>query len=150
MTQELRDYPPSTRCMLNQIVVLLFAPEAADSKGISPERLGALVAPFEDASTSDITTVKSLLSRLVGELEKVESRIEIRKMEESQRASDMRAKDDEERRRAKALIREEQRHHDGAERLREWLVTDHERVLQKIKAKELLTLPEFLEAIAVK
>jgi hypothetical protein len=134
--------------MLNEIVVLLFAREAADSKGISPERLGALVARFEDASALDIATVKSLLSRLVGELEKVESRIEIRDIEESQRAFDMKVKVEEERRRAALPIREEARHRDGAEKLREWLAIDYERILQKIKSKELLTLPEFLEARA--
>jgi hypothetical protein len=146
MARQSQDYPPNTRRMLNEIVVLLFAREAADSKGISPERIGALVAQFEGASTLDIAAVKSLLSRLVSELEKVESRIEIREMEESQRAYGMWAKADEERRRALVQVREEERRRDGAEKLRKWLAIDHERVLHKIKAKELLPLPEFLEA----
>lgn len=148
MNRERQDYRPNARSMLNEIVVLLFAREAADSKGISPERLDALVARFGDASALDFATVKSLLSRLVGELEKVESRIELRNMEESQRAFDMKVKVEEERRRAMVPMREEARRREGAEKLREWLAIDHAGILQKIKSKELLTLPEFLEAKA--
>lgn len=148
MTQEWRDCPPNARSILNEIMVLFFAREAADSKGISPERLSALAAQFEGASTLHIATVKTLLSRLVGELEKVESRIEIREMKESEFAYRAMVEAEEERRRALVPIREEARRRDGAEKLRDWLAIDHERILQKIKSKELLTLPEFLEAKA--
>ena len=81
MTYESQGYPPSARYMLNEIVILLFNPEATDSTRISPEQVSALLSKFEDASTSDITTVKSILSKLVSEIERLETRIELRKME---------------------------------------------------------------------
>lgn len=131
--------------MLNEIVIFLFNPQATDSTRISPEQVSALVSKFEDASTSDITTVKSILSKLVSEIERLETRIELRKMEESRLAHEAMTKSREERRRALQPILEEERRQEGAKMLQKWLVQDQEVILGKIKSKELLTLPEFLE-----
>ena len=145
MAHESQTYPPSARCMLNEIVVLLFNPEATDSTRITPERVSALVSRFEDASTPDITKVKSLLSTLVNEIERLETRIELRKMEESRLAHEAMTKSREERRRALQPILEEERRQEGAKMLQKWLVQDQEVILGKIKSKELMTLSEFLE-----
>lgn len=146
MTPESHPYPPSARRVLNQIIVLLFTPEAPHLRPVALEGFGALIAKFEDASMSDVTSVKSLLSTVVGELEKVETRIELRNMEESQRQYEAMVKDDKERRRALLPILEEERRLEGAKMLRGWLVQDQEVILRKMKSKELLKLPEFLEA----
>lgn len=145
MAHESQTYPPNARRMLNEIVVLLFNPEATDSTRITPERVSALVSRFEDASTPDIAKVKSLLNKLVNEIERLETRIELRKMEESRLAHEAMTKSREERRRALEPILEEERRQEGEKMLQKWLVQDQEVVLRKIKSKELLTLPEFIE-----
>lgn len=149
MAQESQDYPPNARRILNEIMTLLFAPEAVIYKGVPSARITALTAQFERASKQDVTTVKSLLSELVGQLEMMENRIELREIEESERAFQARLEAQEERHRAMEPIRAARLRREGQEIVREWLVTDQEAVLQKIKSKELLTLPEFLEARGV-
>jgi hypothetical protein len=146
MTQKSQDYPPNGRRMLNEIMMLLFTPEAAIENRISTERVGALVAQFESAAKSDVSIVKSLLSKLVGQLEIVENRIELREIGESQRAFNAMLEAEDKRRHAREAIRAARLRHEGQEHLRRWLVTDQEVVLQRIKSKELLTLPEFLKA----
>lgn len=140
------DYPPSARCILNEIMRLLFAPEAATSEGVSANRVGALVDQFASATKSDITTVRSLLSKIVGRLEIVEKRIEQREIEESERRFEAMLVADKKRRRAKEPIRTDRLQHEGEET---WLATDQEVILKRIKSKELLTLTELLETRGV-
>lgn len=145
MTQEPYDYPPNARRMLNEIIVLLFTPDVTNFPRISLERISSLVATFENANMSDVTKVKSLLSKVVSELERVETKAEVRKMEESQRAFEAFRNAAEARRLALEPILEQERREEGAKMLQEWLVQDQEVILCKIKSKDLLTLPEFLE-----
>lgn len=80
-----QEYPPNARRILNEIMMLLFTPEAAMGASITADRAGALVAQFANAAKSDVSLVKSLLSILVNHLESLENRIEQREIEESNR-----------------------------------------------------------------
>lgn len=92
-------YPPSTRRILNEIMLLLFVPEAAFYRGISTERVRALISQFDSAAKSDIFIVKSLLSELVDQLAIVENRIELREDEEAKQVFQARLEAEIERRR---------------------------------------------------
>lgn len=146
MTQNVQDYPPNARRILNEITMLLFTPEAAIGGSISTDQVGALVAQFANAAKSDVTAVKCLLSKLLGQLETLESRIELREIGEANRAFKAALEAQEERLRTMGPIQAERLRNDARKKLHKWRVTDQEVVLQKIKSKELLPLPEFLKS----
>ncbi|SMP51845.1 hypothetical protein [Noviherbaspirillum suwonense] len=144
MIQKLKDFSPNARRILNEIMTLLFAPEAAIGGSISNDQIGALIAQFGNAAKSEVTTVKCLLSKLLGQLETLESQIELREIEEAKRVFKAALEAQEKRLRTMRPIQAERLRNEARQNLREWRVTDQAVVLQKIKSKELLTLPEFL------
>ena len=149
MTQNVQDYPPNARRILNEIMMLLFTPEAVIGGSISTDQVGTLIAQFLNAAKSDVTTVKCLLSKLLVQLETLESQIELRETEEANRAFQVALKAQEERLHSMRPIQAERLRNEARQNLREWRVTDQDVVSQKIKSKELLTLPEFLDTRGV-
>ena len=146
MLQKSQDYPPNARYILNKIMELLFTPEAAISQSISTDKICALIAQFANAAKSDVTLVKCLLSQLVDQIEALETQIDLREIEKANRVFKVALKAQEERLRTMRPIQAERLRNEARQNLRKWRVTDQEVVLQKIKSKELLALPEFLES----
>ena len=146
MTRKLQDYPPSARHILNEIMQLLFTPEAAIGESISSDQVGAVVAQFSKAAKSDVTTVKYLLNKLINQFDKLESQIELREIENADRMFKVALKAQEERLRTMQPIQAERLRNIARKYLREWHITDQMVILQKKKSKELLTLPDFLDA----
>lgn len=149
MMHKSQDYPPNARRILNEIMRLLFAPEAAIGESISTDQVGALMAQFTNAAKSDVTTVKCLLSKLLEQVETLESQIELREIEEANRVFKVALEAQEKRLRAMRPTQAERLRNEARQNLREWRITDQDVVLQKIKSKELLTLPEFLDTRGV-
>jgi hypothetical protein len=149
MVQKLPDYPPNARSILNEIMTLFFAPEAAVGESISTTQISASLAEFANAAKSDVATVKCLLSKLLGQIEALESQIELREIEEADRAFKVALKAQEERLRTLRPVQVERLRNEARKNLHKWHVTDQQVVLQKIKSKELLTLHEFLDTRGV-
>ena len=149
MTQKFQDYPPNARRILNEIMTLMFAPEAAIGQSIPNDQVSVLIAQFANAAKSDVTTVKCLLSRLLAQFEKLESQIESREVEEASRAFKFALKAQDQHLRTLRPIQAERLKIEAKKNFQKWHVTDQQVVLQRIKSKELLTLPEFIETRSV-
>ena len=148
MIRKLQELSPNAR-ILNEIMVFLFTPEAATSKGVAPDQISAVLAQFSNAPKLEVQTVKRLLSKFVDELDKLERQIELREIEDSAQSFKVRLKAQEARMRTKEFTRDEQLTCESQENLHKWLVTDPETVLKKIESKELLTLPDFIRSRGV-
>ena len=149
MGQNLHEYSPNARRILDEIMIFLFAPETTTGRGIALDEVSAFVAQFNSAAKSEVTTVKCLISNFIGELEALEKQIELREIEESEQSFKIKLKTQEERLRRMEFARAERLRCEGQEKLRKWLAIDQETVLSKIKSGELLTLPDFLKSRGV-
>jgi hypothetical protein len=149
MSQELSEYSPNARRILDEIMIFLFAPEATMGKGIALDEVSTFIGQFSKAAKSEVTTVKCLLSNFSSELEALERQIELREIEESEYLFKARLKAQEEQLRMWEFTRAERLRCEAQEKLRKWLVTDQETILRKIKSKELLTLSDFQKSRGV-
>lgn len=145
MTQKSETYPPNARRILNEIMTIIFIPEAAIGESIPSEQVSASIGQFANADKSEVAIVKNLLSRLLDQVEKLEHQIELREVDEADRAFQSTLKAQEERLRTMRSLQAERLKIEARKNFQKWYVTDQQIILQKIKSKELLTLAEFLE-----
>jgi hypothetical protein len=127
----------------------MFAPEAATGESISSLKVGTLATMFSNAAKSDVATVNCLLRKLLDQLETLENQIELRDIEHSDREFNVALKAQKEHLRTIQPMQAERLRNEARKNFHEWRVTDQNVVLQKIKSKELLTLPEFLDTRGV-
>lgn len=124
MTQQLQEYPPNARHILNEIMKLMFAPEAATGESISSHKVGTLATMFSNAAKSDVATVNCFLRKLLEQFETLENQMELRDIEDANREFKLALKAQEERLRTMQPVQAERLRSEARQNLRKWHVTD--------------------------